>query len=226
MCVASTTSGSFQVGDFFKINANGYILKNDDHQAATGPVIKNSSNSIHIFDHSKSGALYDASPQPTYRRNISPRTQLPFEITSLSELTILQPLGQGASGLVQKALHVPSNTLVALKCVPLDVSETKSKSILVELRTLHHSSCPSIVSFYGAFYREQSISLVLEYMNMGSLSDFMKKHGHFTNEAHVATITKQILHGLHYLHQERKLIHRYQSPCTAVMECTESSDDR
>ena len=97
-------------------------------------------------------------------------------VTSLSDLHILGAIGQGASGLVQKACHRSRpDVYLALKVVPLDLSEAKAKAILVELRTLHFASHPNIVSFYGAFYKERSISLVMEYMDQGSLSDCLKR---------------------------------------------------
>ena len=58
--------------------------------------------------------------------------------------------------------------------MPLDLTEKKSKQVITELRTLHSSNSPQIVSFHGAFYRENAISLVLEYMDGGSLADALK----------------------------------------------------
>lgn len=97
-------------------------------------------------------------------------------VTSLSDLIVLNPIGQGASGLVQKVVHrLHPDLFLALKVVPLDLSESKSKAVLVELRTLHFAQHPNIVSFYGAFYKERSISIVLEHMDQGSLSDCIKR---------------------------------------------------
>lgn len=63
--------------------------------------------------------------------------------------------------------------------------------MLTELRTLHHSTCPFIVSFYGAFYKERSISLILEYMDVGSLSQLLKSLGKL-DETTLAFITVQV----------------------------------
>jgi len=197
-------------------------------------------------------------------------------VNSLSDLVILGPIGQGASGLVQKAcLRRHPDRFLALKVVPLDLSEAKSKAVLVELRTLHYAAHPNIVDFFGAFHKERSISLVLEYMDQGSLSDCLKRlkalklkqqkkrrerkirrqqrlleqhqqqqqqlqandappaappplhrlpspsspvlSGLLVSEAHISCIARQLLSGLHYLHNTRRLIHRDIKPSNILI---------
>jgi hypothetical protein len=46
--------------------------------------------------------------------------------------------------------------------VPLEVNEKKAAQVLMELKTLHSSSSPHIISFYGAFYLERAVHLLLE----------------------------------------------------------------
>lgn len=75
------------------------------------------------------------------------------EVADLSELKVLGPLGRGASGFVQKAMHLPSKKILALKVVPVDLTEKKAQQVITELRTLHQSVSPYIVGFYGAFYK-------------------------------------------------------------------------
>jgi serine/threonine protein kinase len=56
----------------------------------------------------------------------------------------------------------------------LDINAKKVSELITELRTLHTSNHPNIVAFHGAFFEERAVSLVLEYMNGGSLLDIMK----------------------------------------------------
>ena len=44
--------------------------------------------------------------------------------------------------------------MLALKIIAVEADEAKRKQILLELKVLHEASHPSIVTFYGAFYRE------------------------------------------------------------------------
>ena len=40
-----------------------------------------------------------------------------------------------------------------------------------DLKVLQDNNCPFLVKFYGAFYQEGTVKLVLEYMNLGSLGN-------------------------------------------------------
>ena len=64
-------------------------------------------------------SIYIATTIQTSPRNVV------FEVSSLSELESLQAVGQGASGVVQKTRHIPTGTILALKVVPVNLSEKK-----------------------------------------------------------------------------------------------------
>ena len=87
-----------------------------------------------------------------------------FHQTSLQlgDLQLLKNVGSGSGGVVHKVLHVPTNTILALKVVKLDVDENARKQILLELKTLHKINSTYIVGFYDAFFAEGSIQMVLE----------------------------------------------------------------
>ncbi len=101
-----------------------------------------------------------------------------MQVQDLDELRATANLGQGASGVVQRVLHVPSGVALALKVVNVTLdaaqNEKKVRHLITELRTLHLSVCPNIVSFHGAFYKEGAVYLCLEYMDFGSLADLLK----------------------------------------------------
>jgi serine/threonine protein kinase len=119
-------------------------------------------------------------------------------------------LGQGASGVVYKALHKPTGRVLALKDISVFDAE-KRKQIIKELQTLYSSSCPYLVGFYGAFYSDGSISIALEYMEGGSLADVYKLFGKIP-EGVLSKITHQVLLGLYYLHKDRHVVHRDLKP--------------
>jgi mitogen-activated protein kinase kinase 1 len=136
-----------------------------------------------------------------------------LQVADLDELRVTANLGQGASGVVQRVLHTPSQVELALKVVnvPLDQNEKAIKHLITELKTLHLSVCPQIVSFHGAFFRDAAIYLCLEYMDFGSLADLLKRVD-TVPERYLAHISRQVLQGLSYLHQERRIIHRDIKP--------------
>jgi serine/threonine protein kinase len=79
--------------------------------------------------------------------------------------------GAGASGVVKKAVHVPSHRFIALKIMTVFEKE-KRRQMINEMRTLCDSPRqPGLVSFFGAFYTPETnqISIALEYIEGGSL---------------------------------------------------------
>uniref|UniRef100_A0A7S4I9C8 mitogen-activated protein kinase kinase n=1 Tax=Prymnesium polylepis TaxID=72548 RepID=A0A7S4I9C8_9EUKA len=133
------------------------------------------------------------------------------------QLQLLHNIGHGSSGVVQKVLHVPSASVLALKVIAVDADEAVLKSILLELKTLHESRHASIVSFYGAFYREGAVHIALEYMD-ASLLDIGRAEGGPLSEPVLAAITQPVLQGLAYLHRELHVIHRDIKPSNILVD--------
>jgi len=78
--------------------------------------------------------------------------------------------------------------------------------------------CPYIVSFYDAFAdaKHGCLTLVVEYMNGGSLQDLLVDRGGCRNEDILAHISYNVLMGLDYLHA-RKMIHRDIKPSNLLL---------
>ena len=67
-----------------------------------------------------------------------------FRVRSLDDLKMLEVLGHGAGGVVNRALHVPSGTVVAVKSMNV-LDDEKRRQLMRELATLYCSDCDSIV---------------------------------------------------------------------------------
>ncbi|RHY75779.1 hypothetical protein DYB34_014170, partial [Aphanomyces astaci] len=108
----------------------------------------------------------------------------------------VREVGRGASGVVYKAVHLPTLKVVAIKvqCPPMSLPS------------------PYIVSFYDAYVDKQKncISLVMEYMGVGSLQDVVLKCGGIA-EPLVARIAASVLRGLQHIHGNR-MVHRDIKP--------------
>ncbi|KAL1495824.1 hypothetical protein AB1Y20_016684 [Prymnesium parvum] len=135
-----------------------------------------------------------------------------------SQLQLLHHIGHGSSGVVQKVLHVPSSSVLALKVIPVEADEAVLKGILLELQTLHESRHDAIVSFYGAFYREGAVHLALQYMD-ASLLDIGRAEGAL-REPVLCAIAQPVLCGLAYLHRELHVIHRDIKPSNLLVDTT------
>jgi len=146
----------------------------------------------------------------------SPTLNRSVESFELQDLQVIKLIGHGSGGTVQKALHVPTQRLVALKVITLDVKESVRKQILLELKTLYRTQSEYVVTFYDAFFSEGSIFIALEYMDGGSLADLLKLNGCIP-ERILARITTQVLRGLVYLHKSLHLIHRDIKPSNLLL---------
>ena len=125
-------------------------------------------------------------------------------------------LGAGASGTVEKAVHLPTKKIIALKVIPMQSNEKVKKHILLELKTLHECDSDYIVKSYGAFVKDGQVHIALEYMDAGSLAGVIKEVGRIPEQI-IGLITVQILKGLDYLHKQMKVIHRDIKPSNILI---------
>jgi hypothetical protein len=137
-------------------------------------------------------------------------------VASLDEIDMSQPvdLGHGAGGCVIRAFHPKTGAYVAVKQIRL--SENAMQQAQAEMLVVYGtakdqatSSCISLITCYGVFYRSLELFIVLELMS-GSLKSLMgKKH---LGEQDIAAIVFQSLHGLRFLHEVKKQMHRDLKP--------------
>ncbi|CAE6452233.1 unnamed protein product [Rhizoctonia solani] len=110
-------------------------------------------------------------------------------------------IGKGQFGSVYRALNLTTGQMVAVKQLALDgLSAEEVKNLKKEVDLLKSLSHPSIVKYEGMTQDEEHLSIVLEYVENGSLGQTLKAFGKL-NEKLVATYVIRILEGLHYLHQ-------------------------
>lgn len=131
-----------------------------------------------------------------------------------SDLDIGDIIGRGSSSVVIQAYHSPTNTPIALKVFNMS-NKYKRDQLIREICTLYDAHCPSLITFYGAFYREGSITIALEYMNGGSLCNVLDQVG-VLNEHVLASIAYQILWALAYMKHEKR-VHRDIKPSNILI---------
>ncbi|EXC20335.1 Mitogen-activated protein kinase kinase 6 [Morus notabilis] len=134
------------------------------------------------------------------------------------EMRIFGAIGSGASSVVQRAIHIPTHRILALKKINIFEKE-KRQQLLTEIRTLCEAPCyEGLVEFHGAFYTPDSgqISIALEYMDGGSLADILKLKKRIP-EPVLSSMFQKLLHGLSYLHSVRHLVHRDIKPANLLV---------
>lgn len=135
---------------------------------------------------------------------------------SLEDLETVKVIGKGSGGVVQLVRHKWVGTLFALKVIQMNIQEEIRKQIVQELKINQASQCPHVVVCYHSFYHNGAISLVLEYMDRGSLTDVIRQVKTIL-EPYLAVVCKQVLQGLVYLHHERHVIHRDIKPSNLLV---------
>lgn len=122
---------------------------------------------------------------------------------SLADLEVIKVIGKGSSGNVQLVKHKLTQQFFALKVdslcllyatmyvasfflveqkvhdlfqvIQLNTDESTCRAISQELRINLFSQCPYLVSCYQSFYHNGLVSIILEFMDGGSLADLLKK---------------------------------------------------
>jgi mitogen-activated protein kinase kinase kinase len=126
-----------------------------------------------------------------------------------------QLIGKGTFGRVYLGMNTTTGELLAVKQVEVNQNAANTdpakiremvKALDIEIDTMKDLDHVNIVQYLGCERKEYSISIFLEYISGGSVGSCLRKHGKF-EESVVASLTRQTLNGLAYLHSEG-ILHR------------------
>ena len=126
-------------------------------------------------------------------------------------------MGQGASGLVQKAFWPAKAEYVAVKKISI-LEREKRHQLMNDIKALCNTpDVPGLIRFKGAYHSANrgQIAVALEYMDGGSLADVLERVGRIS-EPVLAGITRSVLQGLAYLHANHT-VHRDIKPANILM---------
>ncbi|XP_008319427.1 serine/threonine-protein kinase 4-like isoform X2 [Cynoglossus semilaevis] len=117
---------------------------------------------------------------------------------------VLEKLGEGSYGSVFKANYKETGEIVAIKQVPV---ESDLQEIIKEISIMQQCNSPHVVRYYGSYFKNSDLWIVMEYCGAGSVSDIIRIRNKTLTEEEIAAIVQSTLKGLEYLHFMRK-IHR------------------
>jgi len=118
-------------------------------------------------------------------------------------------IGNGSSAVVYVAKYKPSQKTVCLKVIDLDKFERNQiEGLRKEIQIMSLCKHPNLLTVYGSFVHESKLYIVTPLLSAGSCLNIMKyAYPDGFEETVIATILKQALLGLEYLHKNG-LIHR------------------
>lgn len=126
----------------------------------------------------------------------APRNKL-----SISDFTILNPIGKGFSGEVVLARHNESGRLVALKAIPKDSGHTTAVGRAISERNLLlQASDPFVAKLFSTFQTNEALVLVLEFVEGGDLGFHLQHHRRFSPRT-VKTYLAELAVALSHIHK-------------------------
>lgn len=142
------------------------------------------------------------------------------KLVALDQLETCSMIGRGSSGQVFKARHCDTSALYAVKVVTNVFDKPRRDQLLTEIRTLYGIESEHLVGFYGAYFQDHALSIVLEFCALGSLDQLLAKlpkHADVVPERVVAAIAMQVLTGLAHLKRVRH-VHRDIKPQNILVQ--------
>ncbi|CAN6481116.1 unnamed protein product [Victoria cruziana] len=127
---------------------------------------------------------------------------------SPTDYQLMEEVGDGASATVYRAICIPFNEVVAVKCLDLDRCNSNLDDMRREAQTMSLIDHPNVIKAYCSFVVTQCLWVVMPFMAEGSCLHIMKiAYPDGFEEPVICSVLKEALKALDYLHKHGH-IHR------------------
>ncbi|KAL6649071.1 hypothetical protein ACP70R_013295 [Stipagrostis hirtigluma subsp. patula] len=143
------------------------------------------------------------------RRSSQPATAaVPAFTASAGDYRLLEEVGYGANAVVYRAVFIPANRVVAVKCLDLDRVNSNLDDVRKEAQIMSLIDHPNVIRAYCSFVVDHNLWVIMPYMSEGSCLHLMKvAYPDGFEEPIIASVLKETLKALEYLHRQGH-IHR------------------
>ena len=140
-------------------------------------------------------------------------------ISMLGRYKIVAEIGQGAMGVVYKAVDPIIDRTVAIKTINLNLSrqelEEYEARFQQEIKAAGRLNHPNIVTIYDVGKTEQVAYMAMEFLEGNELKDVIAS-GHLPSPEQVVDIIAQVADGLWFAHQQ-DIVHRDVKPSNIMV---------
>ena len=140
----------------------------------------------------------------------------------LANYTHIKLLKKGSTGNISLYFSESDSKKVAIK--EIDISDHNKQTINElekEAELLKSVNHPNIIQFYESFIEDTNLYIVMEYCEKNDLNryinDFKDKNEKIPEEF-IWKVAFQVLDALHYLHNERKIVHKDIKPLNLLID--------
>jgi len=133
---------------------------------------------------------------------------------SLGDYAIRRELGKGGFGRVYQVEHTLTGRREAMKVLEASSSPEQADRFLREIRLQASLSHPNIAVVHTAFWVNDDLALVCEYLEGQSLQQYLEQQP--LTQKRALDVTGQVLQGLSYAHA-RGIIHRDITPANIFL---------
>ncbi|KAL0222795.1 hypothetical protein P9112_002185 [Eukaryota sp. TZLM1-RC] len=139
-------------------------------------------------------------------------------VKRVGNYTLGSVIGEGTFGTVRRAIHIPTNSKVAMKVLEKSKIQDHAdiERITREIRILRLLDHPNLIRLLEVIDSPRHLYLVMEYASGGELFDYIVAHTRI-KEKEACKFFHQLVNGVDYCHRH-KIIHRDLKPENLLLD--------